>query len=271
MAVAAARQAGIRVDEAAAAEQRKAVITQFAGLRNRLVQRLDPGGGLDLTISTLSSLAADKYAPDPTTDAMVAYVMCRQLTDGRWPRQEESRPPINDGDFARIALGIQAMRVYAPPALKTEVDERIARSRRWLLAARPKTTDDRAMRLLALQGSGAEKEKVRAAAAALEGLQREDGGWAPNPDLDSDAYATSQVLCALYEAGVAQPREPLYQRGVRFLLGTRQEDGTWHVRSRAPKFQPYFESGFPYGHDQWISAAATARASIVLARTLLLH
>lgn len=29
------------------------------------------------------------------------------------------------------------------------------------------------------------------------------------------------------------------------------------VRSRAIKFQPYFESGLPYGHDQWISVAAT--------------
>jgi hypothetical protein len=26
------------------------------------------------------------------------------------------------------------------------------------------------------------------------------------------------------------------------------------------KFQPYFESGLPFGHDQWISAADTAWA-----------
>ena len=31
------------------------------------------------------------------------------------------------------------------------------------------------------------------------------------------------------------------------------------------KIQPYFESGFPYGHDQWISQAATAWATIGLA------
>jgi hypothetical protein len=36
------------------------------------------------------------------------------------------------------------------------------------------------------------------------------------------------------------------------------------VRSRSLKFQPYFESGFPYGHDQWISAAATAWASMAI-------
>jgi ankyrin repeat protein len=268
VAVSAAREARVGIDEAAAAEQRKLVITQFAGLRNRLLQRLDPGGGLDLTLWTLSSLAADKYPPDQTTDAMASYVMCRQLTDGRWPRQEESRSPINDGDFARIALGIQAMRAYGAPALDVEIKERIGRARSWLMAAHSKTTDDRAMLLLGLQSSGADEKTVRAAATALLALQRGDGGWAPNPSLESDAYATSEALSALYEAGVMQPREDVYQRGVRFLLETRHDDGSWHVRSRAPKFQPYFESGFPYGHDQWISVAATARASAVLARAL---
>ena len=136
------------------------------------------------------------------------------------------------------------------------------------MAAHPKTTDDRAMLLLGLQSSGADESKVRAATTALLALQRGDGGWAPNASLESDAYATSEALSALYEAGVMEPREDVYQRGVRFLLGTRHEDGSWHVSSRAPKFQPYFESGFPYGHDQWISVAATARASAVLARAL---
>ena len=39
-------------------------------------------------------------------------------------------------------------------------------------------------------------------------------------------------------------------------------------RSRAPEFQPYFESGFPYGHDQWISASATAWATMALAQAM---
>jgi hypothetical protein len=37
------------------------------------------------------------------------------------------------------------------------------------------------------------------------------------------------------------------------------------VRSRAVKLQPYFQSGFPYGHDQWISSAATGFAVMALA------
>jgi len=50
----------------------------------------------------------------------------------------------------------------------------------------------------------------------------------------------------------------------RHLLGTQHDDGTWHVVTRAFAFQPYFESGFPYGHDQWISQAGTAMATIAL-------
>jgi hypothetical protein len=43
-------------------------------------------------------------------------------------------------------------------------------------------------------------------------------------------------------------------------MDTQWEDGSWYVRSRAPKFQPYFQSGFPYDHDQWISSTATSWA-----------
>jgi hypothetical protein len=50
---------------------------------------------------------------------------------------------------------------------------------------------------------------------------------------------------------------------VRLLL--KAADGSWYVRSRAVKFQPYFQSGFPFDHDQWISAAATAWAVRALA------
>jgi hypothetical protein len=59
-----------------------------------------------------------------------------------------------------------------------------------------------------------------------------------------------------------------YRRGVEFLLSNQFPDGAWHVRSRAIKFQPYFESGFPFGHDQWISTAATAWAAQAIALTL---
>jgi hypothetical protein len=55
-----------------------------------------------------------------------------------------------------------------------------------------------------------------------------------------------------------------YRRGVDYLMRTQEGDGSWHVRTRAFSFQPYFESGFPHGHDQLISMAATAWSAIAL-------
>jgi hypothetical protein len=43
------------------------------------------------------------------------------------------------------------------------------------------------------------------------------------------------------------------------------------VVSRAVKFQPYFQSGFPHDHDQWISAAGTAWAAMALAYAMPSH
>ena len=49
-----------------------------------------------------------------------------------------------------------------------------------------------------------------------------------------------------------------------YLLRTQASDGSWHVRSRAIWLQPYFDSGFPYGQDQFISTAGTAWATLAL-------
>jgi squalene cyclase len=98
---------------------------------------------------------------------------------------------------------------------------------------------------------------------ALLDEQRADGGWAQTPHLASDAYATGQALFTLRTVGVSDG-DPALQRGIGFLVRTQRADGSWHVRSRAMKIQPYFESGFPYGHDQWISHAASAWAVMAL-------
>jgi ankyrin repeat protein len=266
MALAASREKSIPIDELAAAEQLKAMVVSLRGRENTAVQRVDSGGGLDSAIYTLSALQAGKYPPDAITDAMVAYVMSRQFSDGRWPREEASRSPIQDGDINRVALAVSAMQAFASPALKAEVNEHVGRARRWLLTVVPVTTDDRAALLLGLHRTGAPQSNIQGATKALLGLQATDGGWGGNKNLNSDAYATSEALCALFDAGMPSVQDAAYQRGIQFLIRTRAKDGSWQVRSRAPKFQPYFESGFPYGHDQWISVAATARAVVAISR-----
>jgi hypothetical protein len=167
--------------------------------------------------------------------------------------------------MARAAMGIRVMQLYGPAGLKAEFDKRMARARDYLLESKPKTTDDRTMLLVGLKWAGVGEEKVEEAARGLVELQRADGGWAGNRYLESDAYSTGAALYALQESGALSPRDAAYRRGVAYLLKSQRPDGSWHVKSRAVKFQPYFQSGFPYDHDQWISAAGTAWATVALA------
>jgi hypothetical protein len=55
---------------------------------------------------------------------------------------------------------------------------------------------------------------------------------------------------------------------VEFLLRTQFADGSWWVKSRTWPFQPHFDSGFPHGKDQWISAGGTAWAAMALLLTI---
>ena len=109
------------------------------------------------------------------------------------------------------------------------------------------------------------KYVVRIAGGSLIALQRNDGGRGGNPNLPSDAFATGEALYALYESGNVAIQDPVYRRGIDFLLRTQDANGAWHVRSRAVKVMPYFDSDFPFGDDQWISAAGTAWADVALA------
>ena len=117
----------------------------------------------------------------------------------------------------------------------------------------------------AITDAGEKTSTLQALGRKLAAQQRSEGGWRQNPYLPPDSYATGQTLYALHEAGILAPTDPVYRKGVEFLLRTQHEDGSWFVRSRAPKLQPYFQSGFPYDHDQWISMAGTAWATIALA------
>jgi squalene cyclase len=118
--------------------------------------------------------------------------------------------------------------------------------------------------LLGLKWSGADGPLLRKLGRQLAAEQHPDGGWAQSRYLPSDVYATGQALYALHEGAGLPANDPVYARGVQFLLKTQAPDGSWFVRSRAVKFQPYFESGFPHGQDQWISQMATGWATLAL-------
>jgi squalene cyclase len=163
---------------------------------------------------------------------------------------------------------VLALQRYGIPARAAEFRERVTRASAWLQKATPHSTYEHALQLLALAAAGVGKDAVKRMADSLLAQQRSDGGWAGNPNLGSDAHSTGMALHALRESGFLRIADLAHRRGVQYLLSTQYPDGSWHARSRAAGFQPYFQSGFPFEHDQWISAAATAWAAEALARSI---
>ena len=265
IAVAAARKRGIAVSEAGVVQRAAGASTTFAATATRLYERFD-GPSVDILLYVLAGFAAGDYPPDRATDVLVFNVATQQRQDGRWYGGGIPRPPIEDGDFTRTALAVRALTSYAPPGRLPEMQERVRRATAWLRAAKPITVEDRAFRLLGLTWGSAEADVRREAAKELVALQQTDGGWSQRAELQTDAYATGLAIYALKESGSELP-SAAGDRASQYLRSTQRADGSWHVRSRSAKFQPYFDGGFPYEHDQWISSMATGWATAALALT----
>lgn len=263
MTVSLARTAGFSLDEQVARTQRDEVGAFIEMWRERSLQGMGVPGDSNTVNYLLAGLAAENYPSDPATDAMARYLKNDQMPDGRW-RLIANRPPLESSKFEVTAVSMRALQVYMPKALKADYEKAVWRAADWLRTAKPKSTADRVGQILGLAWAGDPKDSMRKFTAELLAEQRADGGWSQLPTMISDAFATGQVLTALHNSGTVTASDPAYQRGVKFLLSTQLEDGSWYVRSRAIPFQPYFEGGFPHGHDQWISAAATNWAVMAL-------
>jgi ankyrin repeat protein len=267
LAVAEARLHGLDVDEEAAQRELDLVRVALKNMKSRRLQRLENPFAQPATVGFYAlAFRAQGYEPDESTDAMVIDMAGRQTPDGFWIAFTH-RPPIEFSKIKSTAFAVKAMQLYGPPSYRERFEQRIGKARDWLVDSKPKGNEEEVFRLLGLAWSGAGSERVQEQLDRLSALQQDDGGWKQLPHLETDAYATAMALYALHEAGM-ETDSPAYQKGVQYLLQTQTPEGSWHVRSRSEPVQRYFESGFPHGKDQWISATATGWASIVLLRSL---
>jgi len=226
-----------------------------------------PAGNFVTAGYVLSALAAEHRPLDKISAALTHLIAGLQMSDGRWLAVQPSRPPMEDSIVSQTAMAVRTLTLYPIPGEKARFELTIRRAQSWLIGVNPATTEERNMRLMGLAWTKATPQILHEASRQVVGQQRPDGGWPQLPNTPPDAYGTGTSLYALHEAGMAVTDEP-YRKGVAFLLKTQYQSGAWFVKTRSYPAQPYFESGFPFGHNQWISAAGTGWASLAVANTL---
>jgi ankyrin repeat protein len=210
--------------------------------------------------------------PSDTVTAVIAQRMATWQRDDHWVTSD-FRPPHSSSPFTATATAVAALRYYMPDELSMERNAAIGRARQWLSATRPASTEDASFRLMGLVWAGEKytHPDVRRSSDDLVAMQNTDGGWPQLSGYESDAYSTGEAVYALHEAGVPVSDRG-WQKGIQFLRSSQARDGTWHVRSRmlspADISPPYFSTGFPYGHDEYLSYAGSCWAVMALLTAL---
>jgi hypothetical protein len=266
LALSEARQRGFQIDENTFQTQLQHTAAHLkrglAGYKKGRGQ-----GGRVLTAGyALWTLEAGDWKPDEVTSAVVHYLLTYQKDDERW-HHGGSRPPSSGSDFATTYVALRALKVFGTEEQLKETDARLAVVSNWLKKTKPKDTEDQVFRFRAMSYLNADEKLIASSRDELIKAQQRDGGWAQKKDMTSDAYATGSVLVALLRES-SEESAAVVNRGVNYLLDSQLDDGSWHVVTRAKGFQPYFETGFPHGKDQFISTAATAWSTLALTLTL---
>ena len=269
MAMMAAESRGLLIDRGELKEQLQFIATFLSRNKDNYLEGKGQGGQADTAGQALVTLELGEWKADDTTAAVTHYLLQRNADLEYW-RANSQRPPSEGSHFTTTYVALRGLAAFYTTEQKEAFEKRREQVRQWLVKTKAKDQEDRVFRLLGLKLAGAEERVIAEAAKELADRQRDDGGWAqldggePRAATESDAYATGTALVALHQAGGMATNDEVYQRGVRYLLRTQGDDGTWHVASRSKPFQKYFETGFPHGTDQFISSSATGWAATAL-------
>jgi hypothetical protein len=250
-----ARKVGIEIDET---NFKRQYLRAFEALG---ATRLDTMG------YALWALDIGQHAPDDKTEAMVEYILNNQKDLGTW-KTAVDRPPAEASSFTTTYVALRGLNRYGTAKQRDAIAKRATAVEQWLESANATDTEDQVFRLRLARELKLPSDKVDRFVQKLLGEQDAAGGWVQKPGMKPDAYATGSVLVALREAGGLTDQHSAWNRGLGYLLQTQKPDGSWHVESRAKPIQEYFESGFPHGKDQFISAFATGWATEALLLSL---
>jgi len=267
MAAAEARKKGIAINEEMARTNLQQIESSHKIVGELAMQGDQPGGNIIAIGYVMMALAAEQHPSDKMTAQLTHASAALQLQDGSWTPNGVSRPPMEDTLVTATAMGARALTLYPVPGLKHQLDEKIRRTERWLLAVDARSAEDRAMKLMGLVWTKAPQADVDAGVRQILAQQRPGGGWPQRDGMEPDAYATGISLYALHTAGIPA-NNGAYLKGVRFLQQTQYQDGSWLVKTRAYPTQVYFESGYPFGNNQFISAGAASWSALAIAFTL---
>ncbi|HEY3159802.1 MAG TPA: ankyrin repeat domain-containing protein, partial [Vicinamibacterales bacterium] len=231
IAAATARRKGIEIDETRARMNLDHIVEFFSASTPRMMLGDPAVGGEALTAGYVQvALARENHPLDTMTAAITHWLIARQLPDGRWLGNGLNRPPSEYSPISHTAMAAAGLTSYDIPALKGEIEQSLRRAQQWLLAAEPKSAEERGMRLMGLVWTNAARPRVEAAIRDVRAQQETGGGWSQFGRTAPDAYATGLSLFAMCVAGVP-PTDAAYRRGVAFLLGTQYQDGTWLVKT----------------------------------------
>ncbi len=262
MTVASARKKGFAVNEEQAKKELGfAIATDEPVLEPNRLGSSPIGGGSDTLGYTLMGMAAAGAPADVLTDAHIHYMSLNQYPDGAF-RNSSYRP------FTTTAVVLRSIKLYPIPGRREEFKERVERAKRWLLSAKAFSTEERSMQINALADAGASASERAPFVKALKAAQNQDGSWSQLPDVRADAYATGEALYALHVSGGVPANDPVYQKGVQWLLRNQLADGSWFAPTRAVPVQPHTFESFPNGWHQFVSDAASCWATMALLFTL---
>ena len=263
-----AQRRGFAIDEENLQRQVDHTAAHLKRGRSNYLAGVGQGGKADTAGSALWALDAAGYARNEITDAVIEFFLQRDADTPYWSAQSK-RPPSEGSRFTSTFFALRGMKAYGFREKQQGIDRRRQAALEWLIKTLPVDHEDRVFRLRALTLTKAETESIQTAATDLLNEQKSDGSWWQLETIEQgDAYATGSALAALHDSERLNVDSASYRRGLGYLLRNQQDDGTWHVESRSRPIQEPYDSGFPHGDDQFISASASAWATLALLNAL---